>query len=65
MRLTGGKRVVMRPMSARKLCRESIRCGSLHPWCQQLYCPLLDLDQSLFRHIGKNQREVEDALHRL
>src|SRR5215472_5481087 len=60
--LTGGKRVVMRPMSAGELCGESLRCRPFHPRCQQLYCALLDLDECLLRHIGKNQREVEDAL---
>ena len=64
-RFTGGKRVIMRPMSARKLCRKGLRCRLLHPWRQQLYCPLLDLGESLLPHIGENQREVGDALNGL
>ena len=64
-RFTGGKRVIMRPMSACKLRRQRLRCRLLHPWRQQLYCPLLDLGESLLPHISENQREVEDALNGL
>src|SRR5262245_52725859 len=60
--LTGGKRIVMRPVSTSKLCCEGFSCRPFHPRCQQLHCPLLDLDERLLRHIGKNQREVENAL---
>ena len=51
---TGGKRVIMRPISARKLCRKGLRCRLLHPWRQQLYGPSLDLGESLLRHISEN-----------
>ena len=64
-RFTGGKRVIMRPMSAGKLCRKGLRCRPLHPWRQQLYCPTLDLGESLLSHISEDQREVEDALNGL
>src|SRR5262249_8288970 len=63
--LTGGKRVVMCPMSAGKLFGERLRCRPFHPWCQQFHCPLLDLDERLLRHIRKNQREVKDTLNGL
>ena len=33
-RFSGGKRVIMRPMSTCKLCRKGLRCRLLHPWRQ-------------------------------
>src|SRR5262249_57302875 len=64
-RFAGSERVIMRPVSARELCRKGLRRRLLHPWRQQLYCPLLNLGESLLRHISKYQREVEDALNGL
>src|SRR6516164_11495646 len=64
-RLLGGERVVMCPMSARKLCGKRLRCRVFHPWRQQLYRPLLDLSERLLSHISENQSQVEDALNGL
>src|SRR5262245_30878241 len=61
-RFTCSKRVIMCPMSARKLFRKRFGRRLLHSWRQKLYCPLLDLGQGLLRHISENQREVEDTL---
>jgi hypothetical protein len=47
--------VVMCPLSARKLSGEGLRGRLLHPRRQQLYRPLLDLDEGFLRHIGENQ----------
>ena len=55
----------MCPMSARKLCCKGLRCRLLHPWRQQLYCALLDLNERFLRHISENQRQVEDAINGL
>src|SRR5262249_55336744 len=52
-RFPGSQRVIMRPVSARELCRKGLRSRLLHPRRQQLYRPLLDLDERLLRHIGR------------
>src|SRR5262249_29307414 len=54
------KRVVMRPMSTRKLIREGFRSRLVHSWRQKLYSTSFNLRESLLSHIGENQREVED-----
>src|SRR5262249_20929010 len=59
------KRVVMRPMSTRKLIREGFRSRWIHPRRQYLYRPSLNLGESLLPHIGENHCEVEDTVNRL
>src|SRR5262249_10662637 len=54
------KRVVMRPMSTRKLIREGFRSRLVHSRRQKLYSASFNLRESLLSHIGENQREVED-----
>src|SRR5262245_17850186 len=54
------KRVVMRPMSTRKLIREGFRSRLVHLRRQKLYSASFNLRESLLSHIGENQREVED-----
>src|SRR5262249_22237986 len=54
------KRVVMRPMSTRKLIREGFRSRLIHSRRQKLYSASFNLRESLLSHIGENQREVED-----
>ena len=55
-----GKRVVMRPMSTRKLIREGFRSRLVHSRRQKLYGTSFNLRESLLSHIGENQREVEN-----
>src|SRR5215472_11025729 len=54
------KRVVMRPMSTRKLILEGFRSRLVHSRRQKLYSTSFNLRESLLSHIGENQREVED-----
>src|SRR5262245_25705732 len=59
----------MRPMSPCKLRGEDFRRRLIHSWRQQLYCPLLDLGESLAERKGfktwkasTDEKEVSLAL---
>src|SRR5262245_63316768 len=57
------KRVVMRPMSTRKLIREGFRSPLVHSRRQKLYGTSFNLRESLLSHIGENQRAMEDIFY--
>src|SRR5262245_44201885 len=54
------KRVVMRPMSTRKLICEGFRSRMVQSRRQKLDSTSFNLRESLLSHIGEYQREVED-----